>query len=269
VAKRPNDPDEPSRADKVATTAAEKAKAARIAKIERAVVVVSVVAGLIAASVIWKNHHKSSGGADPTVKALQDVGVTPFVAGCGNEPPTNDLVTFGASANPTASPSADPQATPQTSPAPGDEVLAPGQKFHYPMVPPSAGPHLANPVNVNAGGFYTAADRPPIEGLVANLNAGWTVLWYDAGALGPDQVAKIQKAAGVLHNDKRYATFVASEWDPSYGALPAGTPIALVRWTKTAPPAGHRSFCHESSGEAFLQFMVFYGAPLPPGEQPL
>jgi hypothetical protein len=74
----------------------------------------------------------------------------------------------------------------------------------------------------------------------------------------------------LLHNDKRYSTFVASEWDPSYGAMPAGTPIALVRWTKEAaggnPAGGHRAFCHETSGEAFLQYMIFYGAPVPAGE---
>ncbi len=97
---------------------------------------------------------------------------------------------------------------------------------------------------------------------MANLNAGWTVLWYDANALGPDQVAMIQKAAEVLHNDKRYSNFVASEWDSSsYGALPNGTPIALVRWTKaSADNHGHRSFCHETSGEAILQYMIYFRA---------
>ncbi len=108
------------------------------------------------------------------------------------------------------------------------------------MVPPSYGPHLADPVAVNAGGFYTAANRPPMEGLVANLYAGWTVLWYDAGALGPDQVAQIQKAARVLHKDKRYSEFVASEWDPSYGTMPAGTPISLVSWTAQGGGAASR-----------------------------
>jgi hypothetical protein len=241
VAKPPKDPAEPSRAETKAMTAAEKAKAARNARIERAVVVVSVVVGVIAAGVIWKKHHHGN-GADHTVKALQDIGVTPFVAGCGQQSPTNDPV-------------------PEK-----DVVVPPGTKVKYPTVPPSAGPHLAAPVQVNSAGFYTAADRPPIEGLVANLNADWTVLWYDATALGPAQVALIKKAAGVLHTDKRYSTFVASEWDSSYGALPAGTPIALVRWTKTQPIGGHRAFCHEASGEAFLQYMLFYGAPVPPGE---
>jgi hypothetical protein len=122
-------------------------------------------------------------------------------------------------------------------------------------------------VAVNSAGFYTAADRPPIEGLVANLNAGWTVLWYDANELGPAQVDLIKKAAKVLHNDPRYSTFVASEWDAGYGALPAGTPIALVRWTKASDDNhGHRAFCHETSGEAILQYMIYYGAPVAAGE---
>jgi hypothetical protein len=267
VARRPKDPNEPSRAEKVAQTSAQKARAARIAKIERAVVVISVVVGLGAAGVIWKNHHHGSGGTDPTVKALRDIGVTPFVA-CGMPQPTTDgpgqdeVTPPGQTPNPTVSPSASPQ--------PQDEVVPPGTKVRYSTVPPSYGPHLAAPVAVNAAGFYTAADRPPMEGLVANLNAGWTVLWYDSAALGPDQVSKIQKAAGLLHNDKRYSTFVASEWDGSYGAMPDGTPLALVRWTKQGgptPAGGHRAFCHETSGESFLQFMIAYGAPVPSGEQ--
>jgi hypothetical protein len=264
VAKRPKDPNEPTRADKVATAADRKARAARIAKIERAVVIVSVVVGLIAAGVIWKNHHKG-GGDDPTVKALRDIGVTPFVA-CGMAQPTTD-VPGQDQAQPPGQP---PTMSPSASPQPGDEVVPPGQKVHYSTIPPSYGPHLAGPVAVDPAGFYTAADRPPIEGLVANLDAGWTVLWYDATALGPDQVSKIKAAAGVLHNDKRYSTFVASEWDGSYGPMPDGTPIALVRWTKPGgpvPAGGHRAFCHETSGESFLQFMIAYGAPVPAGEQ--
>jgi hypothetical protein len=265
VAKRPKDPTEPSRADKVATVASQKARAARIAKVERAVVVISVVVGLGAAGVLYKNHHHGGGG-DPTVKALRNIGVTPFVA-CGMAQPTTDV----PGQDDSAAPGQPPTTAPSASPQPGDEIVPPGQTVHYATVPPSYGPHLANPVAVNTAGFYTAADRPPIEGLVANLYAGWTVLWYDAAALNPDQVSKIKAAAGVLHNDKRYSEFVASEWPGgTYGALPEGTPIALVRWTKPGgptPAGGHRAFCHETSGESFLQFMIAYGAPVPAGEQ--
>jgi hypothetical protein len=152
---------------------------------------------------------------------------------------------------------------PTNDPTPDkDVVLAPGQKAKYPVPPPSSGPHTANPVAVNADGFYTVADRPPVEAMVANLNVGWTVLWYDEGELTPTQVDQIKQAAKVLHNDPRYSLFVATAWDDSYGKFPAGTPIALSRWTKeTGNIAGHRSYCHDVSGEAFRQFMEFYGAP--------
>jgi len=243
VARRPKDPDAPSRAERAAESAEARARAARNKMIERAVLVVSVVVGLIAIGVIIHKHTGGGGGADKTVKALQDIGVTPVVAGCIGQAPSND-------------------------PAPDKDLVVPaGGRVRYPMVPPSTGPHLAQPVAVNSAGFYTAADRPPVEGLVANLNAGWTVLWYDAQALGQPQVALIRRAAKVLHSDPRFSTFVASEWDPAYGALPLGTPIALVRWTKdNGASLGHRAFCHETSGEAILQYMTFYGAPVPPGE---
>lgn len=264
MAKRPKDPNEPSRADKAATFNADKAKQARREKLQNRLVIGFVVVCVIAAGVIWKSKHHGGSG-DATVKALQAVGTSPVVAGCG--PPSDDGT--GVAAKSPAAPSAAP--SPSASSAPGPQtIVTPGQRVHYPMVPPSLGPHLANPVAVNGGGFYTAQDRPPMEGLVANLNAGWTVLWYDAGALGPDQVGKIQKAAGILRKDTRYSEFVASEWDAAYGTMPAGTPIALVRWTQQpingTNPGGHRAFCHEISGEAILQYMIYFGAPIAAGE---
>jgi hypothetical protein len=210
---------------------------------ERAVLALSVVVGLVAIGVIVHKHRSHGSTSDPTVKALGDLGVTPFVAGCGNQAPTDD------------------------KPVDQDTIVPDGTKATYTYVPPSIGAHLANLVTVNSGAFYTAADRPPIEGLVANLNAGWTVLWYDANALGPAQVDLIRKSAAILHKDSRYDKFVASEWDGAYGALPSGTPIALARWTKESNGnLGHRAFCHEASGEAILQYMIFFGAPEAVGE---
>lgn len=243
MAKRPKDPNEPSRAEKAANFSAEQARTARRERLQNRLIIGFVVVCVIAAAVIWKAKH-NGGSGDPTVKALQAIGTTPIVAGCG---------------------------APSDDPSPNQDIISkPGEKVAYPMVPPSSGPHLAQPVPVNSGAFYTAKDRPPMESLVANLNAGWTVLWYDSAVLGPDQVSKIQKAAEVLHNDKRYSQFVASEWDGGYGTLPAGTPISLVRWTKQgvngAAAGGHRAFCHETSGEAILQYMIYFGAPIPPGE---
>jgi hypothetical protein len=245
VAKRPKNPDEPSRQDKAEAAAGNAAKAQKQSRAERAVLVISLVVSLVAIFVIYHKHHGGGGGSgknDATFKALDKIGTTPFVSGCAADAPTDD-------------------------PTPDRDVVVPaGQKVKYPAVPPSSGPHLAQPVEVNADGFYTVANRPPVEGLVGNLNAGWTVVWYDPNLLPPAQVDLIKKAAGVLHKDPRYKFFVATAWDDSYGKLPLGTPIALSRWSKdTGKVAGHRAYCHEVSGESFRQFMVFYGAPGIPG----
>jgi hypothetical protein len=244
VAKRPKNPDEPSRQEKAEAAAGEAAKRVKQTRVERAVLVISLVVSLVAIYVIWHKHHGGGGSGkdDATFKALDKIGTTPFVSGCAADAPTND-------------------------PTPDKDVVVPaGQKVTYPVAPPSSGPHLAQPVQVNSAGFYTVADRPPVEGLVGNLNAGWTVLWYDPNLVPPTQVDLIKKAAAVLHKDPRYSLFVATAWDDSYGKLPLGTPIALTRWSKdTGHVAGHRAYCHEVSGESFRQFMVFYGAPGIPG----
>jgi hypothetical protein len=240
VAKKVKDPNEPSRAFKRAQAAAERSKAQKKSKAEKYILIVSLIVSAVAIAVIIHKHTGGSktGKNDPTYKALNDIGTTPFVSGCAAVAPTDDPVPDR------------------------DVVVPPGQRVKYPVAPPSSGPHLANPVAVNADGFYDVANRPPVEGLVANLNAGWTVLWYDPNSLTPEQVSLIKKAAGVLHRDPRYSLFVAAPWDDSYGKLPEGTPIALTRWTKTSDDNhGHRAYCHETSGEAFRQFMEFYGAP--------
>jgi hypothetical protein len=244
VAKRPKNPDEPSRQEKAEAAAGSAAKAQKQSRVERAVLVISLVVSLVAIYVIYHKHHGGGGTGkdDATYKALGKIGTTPFVSGCAADAPTDD-------------------------PTPDKDVVVPaGQKVNYPAAPPSSGPHLAQPVAVNGDGFYTVADRPPVEGLVGNLNAGWTVLWYDPTLVAPTQVDLIKKAAAVLHKDARYGLFVATAWDNSYGKLPLGTPIALSRWSKdTGKVAGHRAYCHEVSGESFRQFMVFYGAPSIPG----
>lgn len=246
MAKRPKNPDDPSRQEKAAEVAQDAAKAQRQSRIERAVLVISVVVGLVAIGVIIHKHTGGSktGKNDPTYKALNAIGTTPFVSGCAAVAPTDD-------------------------PTPNKDVVVPaGQRVKYPVAPPSSGPHLAEPVNVNSDGFYTVTDRPPVEGLVGNLNTDWTVLWYDPNDLSQDQISQIKKAAGVLHRDPRYSRFVASAWDTSYGKFPLGTPIALARWTKvTGDINGHRSYCHDVSGEAFREFMEFYGAPSIPGTE--
>ncbi|HEY2832399.1 MAG TPA: DUF3105 domain-containing protein [Sporichthyaceae bacterium] len=217
-----------------------------MSRIERAVLVISVIVGLVAIGVII---HKHTGGAktgknDPTFKTLAAVGDTPFLSGCAAVPASNDPV-----------PDQD-----------RDIVLRPDQKVDYKLAPPDFGPYAADQVQVNADGYYTADNAPSVESLMANLNAGWTVLWYVPNLLDPGQVNNIKKAAQVLHSDPRYSLFVAAAWDESRGKFPLGTPIALTRWTKTsAGNLGHVAYCHEPSGEAFREFMAFYGAPAIPG----
>jgi hypothetical protein len=217
-----------------------------VSRIERAVLVVCVIVSLVAIGVII---HKHSGGSrtgknDPTYKALQNIGSTPFLSGCAAVPASNDPV-----------PEQD-----------RDIVLRPNQTVDYKAAPPDFGPYAADQVQVNADGYYPAGAAPPVESLMANLNAGWTVLWFVPNLLDPGQVDSIAKAARVLHSDPRYSLFVAAAWDEKRGKFPLGTPLALTRWTKnSAGSVGHVAYCHEPSGEAFRQFMAFYGAPPIPG----
>ncbi len=245
MAKRPKDPDAPSRKEANDRIAAAVRDENRKARLEKLLFVALPVVLVAAAGVIF--FLKRGGGddvavpgaGDKTFQALSQIGVNPQIAGCSK--PTND-------------------------PTPNKEViLKDGEKFKYPSVPPSSGPFLAAPVEVNEIGFYTAADRPPMEGLVANLNAGWSVAFYDKGNLGPRQIELLQEAATTLRKDPRYSKFVAVEWDSSYGRLPDGGPIALTRWVKESPETGHRSYCNEVSGEVLRQWMAAYGAAGIPG----
>lgn len=245
MAKRPKDPNAPSRKEKNERIAAAVREEDRKARLEKLIFVVLPIILVATAGVIFflkrdgGNDVAAPGEGDKTFEALQEVGVHPQISGCSK--PTND-------------------------PTPEKEtIVEPGEKVEYPVSPPSSGPMLAQPVAINPGGFYTAADRPPLEGLVANLNAGWTIVFYDGRALGPRQIELIKEAAGILRNDPRYSQFAAVEWDSSYGSLPREGPIALTRWQKGPVEIGHRSYCTETSGEVFRQWMAAYGAARIPG----
>ena len=71
-----------------------------------------------------------------------------------------------------------------------------------------------------AAGWTLRRAAPIWSNATGNLNAGWTVLWYDPNLIQPTQLDLIKKAAGVLHKDSRYSLFVATAWDDSYGKLP-------------------------------------------------
>ena len=93
-------------------------------------------------------------------------------------------------------------------------------KVKYDTVPPSYGPHFDQPAVTKSRAFYTAADRPPMEVLVHNLEHGYTVLWYDQ-ASGEAKKAALEELAKVTNKlDAASDKFIVSAWDPSYGELP-------------------------------------------------
>ena len=145
-------------------------------------------------------------------------------------------------------------------------------RVKYSTVPPSNGPHFAVDAPSNGVNFYTAADRPKIETLVHNLEHGYTILWYDQ-SVATAQKAELEQVAKLANKlDASSGKFVVSEWDPSYGQLPAGKKFALSHWsaslttgsTAVASQAGHRQLCGQLSGavvKAFVQQFPHTSAP--------
>jgi len=149
-------------------------------------------------------------------------------------------------------------------------------KVKYDTVPPSYGPHFDQPAVSKSRSFYTAADRPPMEVLVHNLEHGYTVLWYDQSA-GEAKKAALEEIAKVTNKiDAAADKFIVSAWDPSYGELPAGKKFALSHWSATlaadkasvASQEGHRQLCGDLSGEVVKEFVQKFprtSAPEPGG----
>ncbi|GAB3434329.1 hypothetical protein GCM10027517_02270 [Phycicoccus ginsengisoli] len=123
----------------------------------------------------------------------------------------------------------------------------------YDTVPPSHGPHFATP-DVSGRDFYTAADRPPLEVLVHNLEHGYTILWYD-GTKVKDTALLKEIADKADKQPDASGKFKVVEWDPSRGAFPAGTPYVLSHW---ASDAGHRQACGDLSGQVVIDFISKY-----------
>ena len=149
-------------------------------------------------------------------------------------------------------------------------------RVKYDTVPPSNGPHFAEPVASNGINFYTAADRPKMEVLVHNLEHGYTILWYDA-SVSDAQKAELEQVAKLANKlDASLGKFIVSAWDSSYGQLPVGKKFALSHWSATigadkttvASQAGHRQLCGGLSGavvKAFVQEFPRTSAPEPGG----
>ncbi|HUR76212.1 MAG TPA: DUF3105 domain-containing protein [Sporichthya sp.] len=138
-----------------------------------------------------------------------------------------------------------------------------GIRVAYEFIPPSSGKHYSNPVAFAATPFFTTKDYPPVENTVHNMEHGYTILWYDPKLTGHD-LDEIKKLALRLRDDATYQQFIATPWDPTYGAFPADKYIALTHWSapdpKTGVGFGHRLFCERLSGQGVQDFMDKYPA---------
>lgn len=138
-----------------------------------------------------------------------------------------------------------------------------GVRVEYQHIPPSSGKHYSNPVAFAATPFFTTKDNPPVENLVHNMEHGYTILWYDPQLTGGD-LDEIEDMAKRLRDDAKYQQFIATPWDPTYGAFPADKFVALTHWSapdeNTGTGFGHRLFCERLSGQAVQDFMDKYPA---------
>jgi hypothetical protein len=92
------------------------------------------------------------------------------------------------------------------------------------QIPPSSGPHDANPLP-DAIRFYNRADKPKLERAVHNLEHGFVVAWYDPELPQPE-VDKLQQVA-----QQAGERFIAVPWDR--GVFPDGRHFVLTAWDRT------------------------------------
>lgn len=146
------------------------------------------------------------------------------------------------------------------------EHMPTGQKISYQTVPPSAGPHWAQPAAFGRK-FYDAKDRPALETLVHNLEHGYTIVWYD------ETIAKDDAQLEALRNiSRRYESsqfdnskkLIIAPWKAADGAFPEGKHIAFTHWSLAN---GRRQYSEKVSGEAIEQFMKKYPASDAPEPQ--
>lgn len=92
------------------------------------------------------------------------------------------------------------------------------------QIPPSSGPHDANPLPDSIH-FYQRADKPRLERGVHNLEHGFVIGWYD-NELAPAEVTKLQTIAAQAGQ-----RFIAVPWDR--GVFPGGRHFVLTAWDRT------------------------------------
>jgi len=154
--------------------------------------------------------------------------------------------------------------------------VAEGTKVDYAQTPPDSGKHYPSPAPFTKH-FYAAADRPPVETLVHNLEHGYTVVWYRADAPGK-QIKNLQRIAKTFGSDDYDPAdkFIAAPWSEADGAgFPAGKNVVITRWTADPNDPGNptaqkgvRQACTEVSGAAIKDFMTKYpvaNSPEPSG----
>lgn len=168
-----------------------------------------------------------------------------------NDPANKALASFGM---PAGQADCDEATTDQTTG--GNDHREPGTPIEYETVPPSSGPHWAQPV-FPAREFYSERDRPAMEQLVHNLEHGYTVLWYDDTIKGEQLDALKDIAVSARDKAPTRGKFIVSAWDDAYGELPEGKHVALSHW---GAEQGHRQLCSGVSGEVVADFIEKYPA---------
>lgn len=224
-----------SRRDKLASLEASRKKEQRTRTIRLLVICVVLAVALLAYPVyLFVDDYRARNAA------LEDLGSSLAAAGC------------------------DPIAE---QPATGNQDHVPeGTKVDYAQAPPDSGTHNPAPAPFTKH-FYLAADRPPVETLVHNLEHGYTVVWYRADA--PDeQIQNLERIAKTFGSDDYNPAdkFIAAPWSEADGAgFPAGKSVVITRWTadpnNPSDPTnqrGARQACTEVSGAAIKEFMAKY-----------
>jgi hypothetical protein len=112
-------------------------------------------------------------------------------------------------------------------------------------IPPSSGPHDANPLP-DAIHFYQRADKPKLERAVHNLEHGFIVAWYDSQLPQPE-VTKLQGIAAQAGE-----RFIAVPWDR--GDFPGNRHFVLSAWDRTQR-------CGTVNADVVADFVKSYSDP--------
>lgn len=207
------------------------------------VAVALIIVGIAGYSVFRNKQHQDQ------IKslALRSLGASAASAGCG---PITQKDATGAGQHTTA-------------------------KVLYQTTPPSFGPH--NPTPDGSGlHFFTAADRPPVEVLVHNLEHGWTIAWYDdTVAKDKVQMQALKDTAAKFdqHTNDPHYNMIIAPWTKNDGdgmPIPDGKHIAFTHWSvhqpvydpnfyrtaeASAKSYGESQYCSTFSGGALSDFM--------------